>query len=336
MPGEGDFRSYVRASSDHPPTLPEKRVAAQEQPPPVAENHPPPFSPSSANRAVSAYRAQEDLPVAPKEMSGIEKYKDDQLLLHPGGDHYYLERKEVVENPVEQKSFLGRIGKDLSDAWANVTNLFHDGLYGARVYARDEEGNIQETRRPGLLGSVVDFFKDLGSACTFGAWRPDGEEPPKGFLKRAGFSLSKTKEAFFGDLLQGVAASVVHMGKDLLFAGWNTLEVVPDATIGNVEPGRKLTSEVFDDGQVVLDYLTDIVPFGDGWVRVHSMDLPDLEPPVLQNLQKEERSTNDLRWKGVRNTSFRKSIETVGSLLADLLALKLLGHVKIFSGEKRK
>jgi hypothetical protein len=333
--GEGDFLSFLRASADpfvHS-TAPEKTVASPHLPSPSPDPHPGAGS-ISPKKAVAAYRAQEYRNT--QEMSGIEKYKDDQLLLHPGGDHYYLDRKEVVKDPEEQNSFWGRIGKDLSDAWANVANFFQDGFLGAKVHVRDEQGNIQETRRPGLVGSVIDFFKDLGSAFTFGAWRPDGEEEPQGFLKRAGFFLSKIKEAFLGDLLQGVCGSVIHMAKDLLFAGWNTVEVIPDATIGNFEAGRKATTAVFDNGQVLLDYLTDIVPMGDAWVRVHSMDLTGFSPPVIENLQKEEHSPNDLRWKTVRNTPFRKTVETVGSLLADVLTLRVLGNVKIFSGEKRR
>jgi hypothetical protein len=336
--GERNFNTFLAESAQSAESpIPDRAVA----PPPVqsplpADPCPATFSPSCPTRGAAAYKAQEDHSDVAKATSGIEKYKDDQLLLHPGGDHYYLERKEIIQNPEEQNSFWGRIGKDLSDAWGNVTNFFQDAFFGAKVHFRDEKGNIQESTRPGLVGSVVDFFKDFGSAFTFGAWRPDGEEAPQGILKRAGFFLSKLKEAFLGDLLQGVAGSAIHMGKDLLFAGWNTAEVIPDATIGNFDAGRKLTTAVFDNGQVVLDYLTDIVPMGDAWVRVHSMDVTDLTLPVIENLQKEERSSSDLRWKTVRNTPFRKSIETVGSLLMDLLAAKVLGHVKIFSGEKRR
>ena len=124
--------------------------------------------------------------------------------------------------------------------------------------------------------------------------------------------------------------------KKIFFERWNTLEAVPDATIGNGDSDRKVTTEVSDNGQVVLDYLTDIVPSGDAWGRTHSMDVNEFKSPVLGNLPNEERSTTDLRWKEIRNTRFRKSLDALGSFLADFLVLKLLGHVTIFSGEKRK
>jgi len=289
----------------------------------------------SGKKAAGLYEAQEYRPAEPARMSGVQKYKDDQLLLHPGGDHYGLARAENIPDEDGQKSFVNRLGKDISDAFANVKNFFNDFLFGADVRYRDEHGVVQEGTRKGLIGSVVDFFKDLGSAFSLGTWRPDGEAEPEGFLKRAGFFLSKINEAIFGDLVQGICGSAIHMGKDLLFAGWNALEVIPDATVGNLEPGRKLTTAVFDNGQVVMDYLTDIVPFGDAWVRVHSMELKGAKPPLLQNIQREETSTDDLRWKHIRNTPFRKSIETIGALAMDILTLKVLGHTKIFSEERK-
>lgn len=42
-------------------------------------------------------------------------------------------------------------------------------------------------------------------------------------------------------------------------------------------------------------HLTDILPFGDAWVRVHSLDLAGRKAPVIQNIQKPERSTDDDR-----------------------------------------
>jgi hypothetical protein len=268
-------------------------------------------------------------------MSDLQKYKDDQLLLHPGGDDYDLEGKEVMHRPEVQGSFWGRVGKDLSDAFSNIKNFFQDLFLGTKVLYRDRNGQIREGRRKGVLGSLVDFFKDLGSTLSFGAWRPDGEEEPLGFLKRVGFFFSKMKEAIFGDIFQGVCGSVIHMGKDLLFAAWNMLEVLPDATIGNLEGGQKATTEVFDNGQVVLDFLTDILPFGDAWNRVHSVNLMEGKAPVFYNLGREEHTADDDRWRFVRNTPLRKTVETIGSLLVDVLSLTVLGRTDLFSEERR-
>ena len=265
-----------------------------------------------------------------------EKYKDDQLLSNPGGDHYYLDEKKVVSNPEDQKSFWGRIKKDLSDAFSNVKNFFKNLFFGAKKLYRDENNQIQEAKQRGLIGSVVDFFKDLGSALSFGAWRPDGEEEPQGVVKRIGFFFSKMKEAIFGDLVQGVSGSIIHMGEDLLLAGWNLVEVVPDATIGNFEAGRKLTTVIFDNGQVAIDYLTDILPTGEAWLRVHAFDLKDLSAPILYNIKMPEHYKKDVRWQHVRNTPFRKTIETIGSLLADVFVFKLFGESTSLSQERHE
>ncbi len=272
------------------------------------------------------------------KLTGWEKYKDDQLLSNPGGDHYNLKEKSVDPHPEEQEGFWGRIKKDISDSFDNLKNSVNNLLFGAKFRYRDEKGQIREANRRGLLGSVGDFFEDLGSALSFGAWRPDGEAEPQGFVQRMGFFYSKMKEALFGDLVQGVGGSVLRSGESAVLSGWNLLEVVPDAAIGNFEEGRKLTTTIFDNGQVVIDYLTDILPTGEAWLRVHSPnfdDLNDAKAPVFYNLQLPERYNGDARWEYVRNTPFRKTIETIGSIVADIATVAVLGDTS-FSSEGRK
>ena len=289
---------------------------------------------SKRGNAISAYRKQESQSIKSHKTSDLQKYKDDQLLSNPGGDHYYLDRSQVVFQPKDQQAFWGRLKKDVSDGFGNVKDFFHDLLFGAKIGYRDKDNQIQEAKKRGLVGSVVDFFKDLGSAFSFGLWRPDGEGKPQGFVKRCGFFLSKMKEAISGDLIQGVSGSVIHMGEDLILGGWNLLETIPDATIGNFKAGRKLTTAIFDNGQVVIDYLTDIIPSGDAWHRVHSPNLKKFKFPIQYNIEKPEFDASDERWQYVRNTPFRKTIETIGSLLSDVLTLKIFGQLSLFS-EKR-
>jgi hypothetical protein len=264
-------------------------------------------------------------------ISDIEKYKEDQLLSNPGGDNYYLDQKRIDNTPDLHSSFIKRVGKDLSDAFQNIRNFFQDLLFGSTICHRAPDGSIKQHKRRGLLSAIGDFFKDLGSALTFGAWRPDGDPEPKGFFNRIKFFFSKVKEAIFGDLVQGIGQSIVHMGEDILFSVLNLLEVIPDATIGNLKAGRRIITTVFDNAQVVLDYLTDIVPFGDAWIRVHSMK--GKRPPILYNLTLPEHFQRDERWSYIRNTPFRKAIETVGSLFSDLLLLKLIGNTKLISND---
>ncbi len=291
-------------------------------------------TPPTARSAAGAYEKQAPATRPAGLLSDAAKYKDDQLLSNPGGDHYDLENKRYDADPAGQKSFWGRVGKDIKDAFGNVRNFFGNLLFGSKIHYRDENGQIQEGRQPGLVGSIKDFFQDLGSALSFGAWRPDGEAAPQGFGERVGFFFSKLKEAVFGDLVQGVVGSVVRMGEDLVLAGWNLAETVPDATIGQFEAGRKATTAVFDNGQVAIDYLTDILPGGEASIRVHSPDLENLEAPVLHNLNMPERNPDDPRWRYIRNTPFRKALETAGSIVFDVLTLKFLGDLHVF-GEKR-
>ncbi len=292
-----------------------------------------PQSPPSRARseAVALYarnaQANTPKPTAPAAaQSDIEKYKDDQLLKNPGGDRYDLENKQVHPEPMGQGSFLGRVGKDLKDAWANVKNAFSTLFFGRTVLCRGPNDEIREVKQRGLLGSIKDFFCNMGSALTLGAWRPSGESAPNGIVDRLQYAFRKAKQAIFGDLIEGVSGSINRTGKSLLLAGWNLVEVIPDATIGNFEAGRKLTTTLFDNGQVVVEYLTDVIPSGEAWMRVHASKWTALKPPVLYNINMPEHNPEDVRWETVRNTPFRKTIETLGALLADVATFGLLGQ----------
>jgi len=85
---------------------------------------------------------------------------------------------------------------------------------------------------------------------------------------------------------------------------------------------------------VAIDYLTDILPFGEAWLRVHAPNLKSGDLPILYNLKLPENYPEDERWQNIRNTPFRKKIETVGALLADIVSLGLLGQITATS-EKR-
>jgi hypothetical protein len=281
--------------------------------------------PSFRQNAAAAYEQQANHPNGAAPISDLQKYKDDQLLRNPGGKHYYLDKKEVVEHPEDQDSFLGRIKKDLSDSFGNVLNFFGNLFFGSKILYRDQNNQIQEAQQRGLIGTLVNFVKDLGSALSFGLWHPDEDQAPQGFMNRLVYSAGKLKDALLTDLIEGVPASVNHMGQNLLLAGWNLIEVLPDASIGNFEEGQKLTTTVFDNGQVVVEYLTDIIPSGDAWLRAHAANLKEVQPPFIYNLKMPEHYSGDTRWEYVRNTPLRKSIESVGALLADVGAIALIG-----------
>ena len=277
------------------------------------------------NNAAAAYEQQGNLPSNPAHTSDLQKYKDDQLLRNPGGKRYYLDKKEIAKHPEDQDFFFGRIKKDLSDSFGNVMNFFGNLFFGSKILYRDQNNQIQEAQQRGLMGTLVNFVKDLGSALSFGLWHPDEDEAPTGVMNRLVYSAGKLKDALMTDLLEGVPSSVNHMGRNLLLAGWNLLEVLPDAAIGHFEEGRKVTSTVFDNGQVVVEYLTDIIPSGDAWLRAHAANLKEMQAPLIYNLNMPEHYAGDTRWQYVRNTPLRKSIESIGALLADVVAMGFIG-----------
>jgi len=230
---------------------------------------------------------------------------------------------------VDHGNFAERIGKDLRDALANGANFFKDLLWGSEYRYVDEAGEVRTARRRGLLGCIVEFFKDMASALSFGLYRPDGEPEPRGVGGRLKFLYNKlVGEAIMDDLVFGVPSSVLHMADDAAMALWNLLEVVPDATLGNLPEGRRLVTTLFDNGQVIIDYITDCMPTGEAWMRVHAYQLnkEGVVPPVLYNLKLPVRFGDDVRWDTIRNTPFRKAIETVGSLLADVWMAQLTSH----------
>jgi hypothetical protein len=60
-----------------------------------------------------------------------------------------------------------------------------------------------------------------------------------------------------------------------------------------------------------------------------------MKAPFINNIRRPERESDDTRWKYVRNTPFRKAIETVGSIVFDILSLRFFTHIRVF-GEDRK
>ncbi len=267
-----------------------------------------------------------DPSVSRPQPSDFEKYKDDQLLRNPGGRNYYIEEKKVVENSSDQQTFGGRLGKTISAVTGNIKNFAGNIFFGSKFLYRGQGDEIREGTTRGFMGAVRDFFKDMGGALSFGAFHPDRAEAPKGFTERLVYSAGKLKDAVLNDVVEGIPSSINQMGKNLVLAGWHLVQVMPDATIGNFDAGRKLTTSIFDNGHVAVEYLTDVMPTGDAWLRVHASNFRGLQPPVLYNLKMPEQFTGDTRWEYVRNTPFRKSIETIGSLLADAAFIYLLGQ----------
>ncbi len=251
----------------------------------------------------------------PSKSSLLEQYrtyKEDQLMSNPGGDNFFISKVgNEIDNNYDHSKITKRVGKDLADAGSNVLNVVKDLGIGAKIKYVDEHGQIKEGRKVGLAGTVVNFFKDVASGISFGVYSPKGEVKPHGGVSRVKHMFKKIfKDALVGDIIKGVPKSAIHIGEDVMFAGLNAIEAVPDATIGNFKAGRKATTAVFDNTQVALDFVTDVIPGGDASARTRSVKLAKglKGLPIINNLTTPEKKQDEKDWRYVRNTRFRKVI----------------------------
>lgn len=238
----------------------------------------------------------------------ISKYKEDQLLSNPGGDNFFLERqRQIIDKKFDHTTFSNRVGKDIFDSFSNLKNLAKDLGNGSEVKYFDEHGNIKSHKKVGFLKTISNFAKNMASGLSFGAYTPGNEEAPTGVAEKFKHFFKKVFVQSIGkDFFIGVPQSMINVGEDALFAGLNLVEIIPDATIGHTKLGRKITTQLFDNTQVGLDFATDIMPGGEASTRMK-----------LSILKKFKNVISPLKWKKtdpqqyVRNTPFRNIIETL-------------------------
>jgi len=251
----------------------------------------------------------------------IRMYKEDQLMANPGGDYYVQDKNGQMQyNPdFDNSNFVNRVGKDISDSIGNIKNAVANLTAGTKYSYIDKEGKIQTAQKTGLLKTIGNFAKNFFDAVTFGSHK---ENPPQNIMQKAGYSAKKLMiDGVVKDILIGIPHSMVNTGENLLLATLNAMETVPDATVGNFKTGEKITTSVFDNGQIAVNYITDVMPTGEAWMRVNAFGSEDsgLRIPILYNLKTPQQGLEDMRWATVRNTPFRKVIETVGSMLSQML-----------------
>ena len=122
-------------------------------------------TPSSGLDVAATYPKNAWQSVEPAHISDFQKYRDDQLLRNPGGRNYYLNEKKVEEQPAGQSPW-GLMQKDFSDAFGNIGKFFANMFLGTEVLYRNERNEIRQGRQRGLLQTVSDFCRDLGSALS--------------------------------------------------------------------------------------------------------------------------------------------------------------------------
>jgi len=279
------------------------------------------FGETKVNKYPETFISSKILGKLPKStvLQQYNVYKEDQLLSNPGGDNYFIgESSGVVNDNYDHSKFSKRVGKDLKDAGSNLLNAVKDIGAGAKFNYVNKEGKIEEGTKVGFAKTLAHFFKNVASGLTFGAYTPKGEVAPHGGIERIKHFFGKIfKDAIFGNVVKGVPGSVINVSEDIMLAGLNTIESVPDATIGNLKAGRKATTIIFDNAQVVLDLATDVMPGGEASERTRAMNMERgfWGLPIIHNLTASKSGSNEANWKYVRNTSFRKIVETLLSLI---------------------
>jgi hypothetical protein len=249
----------------------------------------------------------------------VKMYKEDQLLSNPGGDSIFVDADgKVVNKGLEQDSLVERVGKDIMDAKSNFINMLKDASCGSTFCYKAGDGEIEEGQKVGLVKTLENFFKDLFGGISLGAYTPGTEENPSGAVETVKHSLKKVfVDAVYNDVMVGIPRSAVQVAKDATLVCLNLAEAIPDATIGNTKAGGILTTKVFDNTQVALNFLTDVLPGGGGRKRVYAFNLERgiKGLPIIHNLTMPDQNNDEDDFKYVRNTSFRKTIETVSSIL---------------------
>lgn len=279
-----------------------------------------PVTPAKANLYPETYIPNKNVSKPPSSSLAEQYkiYKEDQLMSNPGGDSFFISRTSgVIDNNYDHSRISKRVGKDLADAGNNLLNAVKDLGIGAKFKYVDKNGNVKEGRKVGFAGTIVNFFKDMASGLSFGIYSPEGEAKPQGAGRVTHLFKKIFKDALVGDIVKGVPRSAINIGEDVMFAGLNAVEAIPDATIGNFKAGRKATTAIFDNTQVAMDFLTDVLPGGEASERARSFKLAKglKGLPIINNITTPENKDDEKEWKYVRNTSFRKMIETLPSLI---------------------
>jgi hypothetical protein len=279
-----------------------------------------PISPVMANPYPETFFSNKNVSKPPKSSLAEQYriYKEDQLMSNPGGDNFFLSRTSgVIDNGYDHSRISKRVGKDLADAGNNLLNAFKDLGIGAKFKYVDKNGNVNEGRKVGFAGTIVNFVKDVASGLSFGIYTLEGEVKPQGAGRIKHLFKKILKDAVVGDIVKGIPRSAINIGEDIMFAGLNAVEVIPDATIGNFKAGRKATTAIFDNTQVAMDFITDVLPGGEASGRARSFKLAKglKGLPIINNLTTPEKKDDEKEWKYVRNTSFRKVLETIPSLI---------------------
>ena len=236
----------------------------------------------------------------------IRKYKEDQLLSNPGGDKYFLERStDVIDSSYSHDKFVNRVGKDLFDAFSNIKNIVKDLGGGSEVKYLDGNGVLKTRKKVGLLRTVGNFAKDIASGLSLGAYTPENTEKPISFGGKVKHLFKSVFVKAIGkDLFVDLPQSAINIGEDVLFAGLNLVETIPDSTIGNTKVGRKMTTQVFDNTQVAMDFVTDVALGGEASTRAKLYLIKKI-------FHLNDNINNANTQKYVRYTPFRKAIENL-------------------------
>jgi len=281
----------------------------------------------------------------PEEQGQVSKYVEDQM----------LSERNVPESIYNTKKGIGnRLGNDFKDAGRNLENLFGDIFFGAKKNYVVEDGSVKTTKKSkGVLGSVFDGIKNIvyegpknivkgevGTGLKNMFW--DGTIGMVGNTLQAGGNIIDDGVGFAvnGVIEPTFDLTIGNLHSNLSSVPSDALQTIVDFST-DIIPGNEAWMRVHDPLEMVKDSPSEESEIKKVGEKVENSNSEKSENKKHEN-PIEERYKLNLTWpivnnwktpefaiegdnlrNTVRNTKFRKIIETSGSLAADLLVLDL-------------
>lgn len=234
--------------------------------------------------------------------------------------------------------------KEQAKQWKGIKhedNALYDRstLEGRFKENNDNAGANMKTAGRGLMGTIVGIAELPGKVLNGITWGliPDycldceeskvGSKPGEGAWNKVMYPFKKVIGDGAGDVINPAVDTV----KGAAFGAWNvSAQNILDASIGSAgDAGRKISNGLNNGILLTADWATNCIPASDASMRVHAMD-PEQGAaglPIINNAMNIDEHTVELADGSqgtVSNTTFRKSIETVGSLFGDWLLYEMM------------
>jgi len=167
----------------------------------------------------------------------------------------------------DRNTINGRVAENFDNAGKNLQNA-------GSGFLNLIEGLVE---LPGKIANGITWglIPEYGLELTGDKANPKFSKVDDGFSKKGIFGkIFHPLTKIIGDgAFCGVADPVLDTAKGVTFAALNTVQTIPDATIGCIKPGRFVSDTIFNTVYGVTDLAANAFPGGDASQRVHSVDL---------------------------------------------------------------